>query len=82
MFVCVGLEFFKNILLVSSVQDRYVPYHSSRIELCKPALRDTSGMGEYLSCYTCTEDSIYLWYRLQYIRAIQLFRSKIIIIFA
>jgi len=40
-----GLEFFKNILLVSSQQDRYVPYHSTRIELCKPAMRDMSGLG-------------------------------------
>ena len=40
-----GLEFFKNVLLVSSQQDRYVPYHSSRIELCKPALKDSTGLG-------------------------------------
>jgi hypothetical protein len=36
-----GLEFFKNILLVASPQDRYVPFHSARIEVCKPALKDT-----------------------------------------
>ncbi|CAF3479267.1 unnamed protein product [Adineta steineri] len=35
------LEFFKNILLVASPQDRYVPFHSSRIEVCKAALKDT-----------------------------------------
>ena len=40
-----GLEYFRNVLLVSSTQDRYVPYHSSRIELCKSAVKDTSGMG-------------------------------------
>jgi hypothetical protein len=40
-----GLEFFRNILLVGSQQDRYVPYHSSRIELCKAALKDSSGLG-------------------------------------
>lgn len=44
----VGLEFFRNILLVGSQQDRYVPFHSSRIELCKAALRDASGWGKYL----------------------------------
>ncbi|KAI1894720.1 hypothetical protein AGOR_G00118650 [Albula goreensis] len=35
-----GLQFFKNVVLVSSLQDRYVPYHSARIEMCKPALKD------------------------------------------
>ena len=40
------MEFFKNILLVGSNQDRYVPFHSTRIELCRAALKDTSGMGE------------------------------------
>ena len=37
-----GLEFFKNILLIASPQDRYVPYHSARIEVCKAALKDTA----------------------------------------
>ncbi|XP_077469565.1 protein FAM135A isoform X2 [Stigmatopora argus] len=35
-----GLEFFKNVVLVGSLQDRYVPYHSARIEMCKTALKD------------------------------------------
>ncbi|XP_053566399.1 protein FAM135A isoform X3 [Bombina bombina] len=35
-----GLEHFKNVVLVSSLQDRYVPYHSARIEMCKTALKD------------------------------------------
>ncbi|KAJ8250149.1 hypothetical protein COCON_G00220710 [Conger conger] len=35
-----GLQFFKHVVLVSSLQDRYVPYHSARIEMCKPALKD------------------------------------------
>ncbi|XP_042325541.1 protein FAM135A isoform X2 [Sceloporus undulatus] len=35
-----GLEYFKNIVLVGSLQDRYVPYHSARIEMCKTALKD------------------------------------------
>ncbi|MGH0164494.1 UNVERIFIED_CONTAM: hypothetical protein FKN15_006396 [Acipenser sinensis] len=35
-----GLQFFKNVILVGSLQDRYVPYHSARIEMCKTALKD------------------------------------------
>uniref|UniRef100_A0A8C4ZX21 DUF676 domain-containing protein n=1 Tax=Gadus morhua TaxID=8049 RepID=A0A8C4ZX21_GADMO len=35
-----GLQFFKNVVLVSSPQDRYVPFHSARIELCRTALKD------------------------------------------
>ena len=41
-----GLQHFKNILLVSSVQDHYVPYHSARIETCRAAARDNSEIGE------------------------------------
>lgn len=37
-----GLQYFKNILLVSSVQDHYVPYHSARIESCRAAVKDNS----------------------------------------
>ncbi|KAM6899591.1 protein FAM135B [Xenentodon cancila] len=37
-----GLQFFKNVVLVASPQDRYVPFHSARIEMCKTALRDRS----------------------------------------
>ena len=33
-------EYFKNVLLVASPQDRYVPFHSARIEMCKAALKD------------------------------------------
>jgi len=46
----IGLEFFQNILLVGSQQDRYVPYHSSRIELCRAAVKDSSVLG--ISTYT------------------------------
>ncbi|XP_016063277.1 PREDICTED: protein FAM135B [Miniopterus natalensis] len=35
-----GLEHFKNVVLVASPQDRYVPFHSARIEMCKTALKD------------------------------------------
>ncbi|XP_013883378.1 protein FAM135B [Austrofundulus limnaeus] len=37
-----GLQFFKNVVLVASPQDRYVPFHSARIEMCRTALRDTT----------------------------------------
>lgn len=37
---CKGLQYFKNVVLVGSLQDRYVPYHSARIEMCKTALKD------------------------------------------
>lgn len=39
------LHHFKNILLCGSSQDRYVPPHSARLELCKASLKDTSTMG-------------------------------------
>ncbi|XP_051878989.1 protein FAM135B-like [Pristis pectinata] len=35
-----GLQYFKNVMLVASPQDRYVPFHSARIEMCKTALKD------------------------------------------
>ena len=35
-----AFEYFKNVLLVASPQDRYVPFHSARIEMCKAALKD------------------------------------------
>jgi hypothetical protein len=40
-FSLLGLEYFKHILLIASPQDRYVPFHSARIEVCKAALKDT-----------------------------------------
>ncbi|ESW09271.1 hypothetical protein PHAVU_009G113900 [Phaseolus vulgaris] len=40
------LEHFKNIILLSSPQDGYVPYHSARIESCQAASRDTSKKGK------------------------------------
>ncbi|XP_072414082.1 protein FAM135A isoform X2 [Chiloscyllium punctatum] len=35
-----GLHYFKNVVLIGSLQDRYVPYHSARVEICKTALKD------------------------------------------
>ncbi|CAI0439192.1 unnamed protein product [Linum tenue] len=39
------LENFKNVILVSSPQDGYIPYHSARIEACPAALLDYSKKG-------------------------------------
>ena len=41
-----GLEHFNHILLFGSSQDRYVPIHSARIELCKAAMKDSTNVGE------------------------------------
>ncbi|CAK8694446.1 unnamed protein product [Clavelina lepadiformis] len=37
-----GLEFFKNVLLLASAEDKYVPYQSARIEMCRAAAKDKS----------------------------------------
>ena len=34
------LSLFSNVLLVSSIEDRYVPHHSARIQLCEEAIHD------------------------------------------
>lgn len=39
------LHQFKNVLLCGSSQDRYVPPHSARLELCKSAVQDMSNLG-------------------------------------
>ncbi|XP_058837589.1 uncharacterized protein LOC131693637 isoform X1 [Topomyia yanbarensis] len=39
------LHHFRNVLLCGSSQDRYVPPHSARLELCKAAVRDQSNLG-------------------------------------
>ena len=40
-----GFQYFKNVLLVGSVQDHYVPFHSARVEMCKQAIKDNSETG-------------------------------------
>ncbi|OVA03332.1 protein of unknown function DUF676 [Macleaya cordata] len=40
------LEYFKNIILLSSPQDGYVPYHSARIEMCPASFWDYSKKGK------------------------------------
>ncbi|XP_046660513.1 protein FAM135A-like isoform X2 [Homalodisca vitripennis] len=39
------LSHFRHLLLCGSSQDRYVPLHSARIELCKAAVKDTCSLG-------------------------------------
>lgn len=47
-----GLQYFKNVVLVASPQDRYVPFHSARIEMCKNALKDRhTGMFKNFSVF-------------------------------
>lgn len=41
------LSHFRHVLLFGSSQDRYVPLHSARIELCKAAIKDTSITGQF-----------------------------------
>ncbi|XP_054800383.1 uncharacterized protein LOC129304670 isoform X2 [Prosopis cineraria] len=40
------LENFRNVILLSSPQDGYVPYHSARIEQCSAAFLDSSKKGK------------------------------------
>ena len=44
-----NLHRFKHVLLAGSTQDRYVPWHSARVELCKAAVKDNSVTGETMS---------------------------------
>jgi hypothetical protein len=41
-----NLHRFRHVLLAGSTQDRYVPWHSARIELCKSAVKDISVTGK------------------------------------
>lgn len=41
-----NIHMFKNVLLAGSTQDRYVPWHSARIELCKYSAKDNSVTGK------------------------------------
>ena len=42
-----NLHMFRHVLLAGSTQDRYVPWHSARIEMCKTAVKDHSVTGTY-----------------------------------
>ena len=41
-----NLHMFRHVLLAGSTQDRYVPWHSARIEMCKTAIKDHSVTGK------------------------------------
>ncbi|XP_070396295.1 uncharacterized protein [Dermacentor albipictus] len=41
-----GLEYFKNVLLVGSSQDKLVPVHSSNIQHCSESLVDNTAVGK------------------------------------
>lgn len=43
-----GLSWFKNIVLVSSYQDQYVPFDSARIQICKKASDDAKKGNAYI----------------------------------
>ena len=36
---------FRHVLLAGSTQDRYVPWHSARVEMCKTSIKDNSVTG-------------------------------------
>lgn len=44
-----GLEHFANVFLVASQQDKYVPFASARLELCKEAIQDKKKGAVYQS---------------------------------
>lgn len=44
-----GLQYFKNVVLVASPQDRYVPFHSARIEMCKKPPSETDIQVSHIS---------------------------------
>ena len=45
LLLFVGLEYFRNVLLVSCTQDYYIPFHSSRIEIGENAVNDKTRKG-------------------------------------
>lgn len=58
---CTGLQFFRNVVLVGSLQDRYVPYHSARIEMCKTALKDKQMGKAFLFFLLSFRNLFYVW---------------------
>lgn len=51
-------EYFQNVLLLSSPQDRYVPYHSARVEMCQAAARDSRRGSAYTMMHRNCMDQI------------------------
>ena len=51
-----SLQYFKNTVFVSCAGDKYVPFHSARIELSKDAFNDKSDNGLIGRLYTFLRD--------------------------
>lgn len=49
-----GLQFFKNILLVGSHEDYYVPIHSALMQVCKAAVKDNTSLGKLAILNNCS----------------------------
>ena len=48
-----GLQYFKNVVLVSSYQDQYAPFDSARIQVCRKANEEGSRKaGQYTTMVT------------------------------
>lgn len=43
------LHHFRYVILSASAQDRYVPLHSARIEMCRAAVKDPTVLGKWKS---------------------------------
>ena len=48
-----GLRWFEHVFLFGSQQDRYVPFHSTRMELCREAVSDVSVRGRVYERMVC-----------------------------
>lgn len=46
-----GLEWFSNIVLCCSFQDKYAPFDSARIQICQQALETTGSAVKLGNCY-------------------------------
>jgi len=46
-----NLHRFRHVLLAGSTQDRYVPWHSARIEMCRSAVKDNSVTGKSIELH-------------------------------
>ena len=55
-----NLHMFKHVLLAGSTQDRYVPWHSARIELCKYSSKDNSVTGKFPNTYSIQKVNLQL----------------------
>ena len=73
VYCLIGFQYFKNVLLVSSVQDHYVPFHSARVEMSKSVVKDNSDVGKlFHSCYFTRAISLVLFHSCYLTRVISL----------